>query len=457
MAKDYKPSRLIDLPWEVRRPIIVEVLRHQRKSTPIFSRKFMESRVRLCNCFDEHFPQVTNFYVARHKNRYLHGNALRATNRQLRYETNLMIQEELESGNLDLPFVLDIMVVKDIGVFPTWMSFPYRPTHIKKLTINIRIVRPGDSIVPDEWVEVARYRDEDFYSQWENSPTRWNVVVMAVLLYAFGCFSVKSDPAQPLIRRKRPEPPSAEDAPSARKQTFGKAKASKGLPPGPKAKNGKSPMRPSIVSHQSDTFNAYILPSPSYVIDELFIDFKSCEYDVKNNPIPPSDQDSSTKKSRFYKEGCLQFGREVFRDFNPNDPDKDYEDLEDERELISDGKYACYQLEDSLCIMFWKRELPRTRYSAYGPYLEMLARSAGEVRYSPCRGADSILLERHPSCWIDKEYVLIAQMDPKGYSKAIVERDLAREIANVSPDENLIADLRLLQIRRAHGWVYEEE
>lgn len=457
MTKDCKPSRLIALPWEVRRPIIVEVLRHQRKRTPIFSRKFIESRVRLRNCFDENFSQVTNFYVARHKNRYLHGNALRATNRQLRYETNLMIQEELESGNLDLPFILDVMVVKDIGVFPTWISFPYRPTHIKKLTINIRIVRPGDSIVPDEWVEVARYHDEDFYSQWKNSPTRWNVVVMAVLLYAFGCFSVKPDPAQPLIQRESQEPPAVEDATPAKKKTFKKAKASKSLPPAPKGKKGKYPILPSLVDHQSDTFNAYILPSPSYIIDELSIDFKGCEYDVQNNPIPPSKNDSSTKKSRFYKEGCLQFGREVFRDYNPNDPDKDYEELDDEQYLISQGKHACYQLEDSLCIMFWEWRYPGARYTAYGPYLEMLARSTGVVLYSPCRGADSILLERHPSCWIDNKYACIAWLDPKGYSKATIERVLAREMANASPDEDLIADLRLLQIRRAHGWVYEEE
>jgi hypothetical protein len=44
---------------------------------------------------------------------------LRATNGQLRYETNLLMQEELESGNVDEPFVLDIICVKDIGVFPT--------------------------------------------------------------------------------------------------------------------------------------------------------------------------------------------------------------------------------------------------------------------------------------------------------------------------------------------------
>lgn len=200
-AAERKPSRLIDLPWEVHRPIIVYALRYGRKSVPSFNRKLIESRLRLRNCFDEHMPEVTNFYVPRYKNRYLHGNALRATNSQLRYETNLLIEEELKSGNINVPFVLDIMVVKDIGVFPTWMSFPYRPEHIKKMTVNVRIVRPGTSIVPNEWVEAATYQKQ-IYSGCETSPTRWHGFIMAVVLYAFGYFTTKPDPALPLINHK---------------------------------------------------------------------------------------------------------------------------------------------------------------------------------------------------------------------------------------------------------------
>ncbi|KAK3192737.1 hypothetical protein K4F52_001091 [Lecanicillium sp. MT-2017a] len=463
MSGDDRPSRLIDLPWEVRRLIIVAVLRGGgRRTTPSFSRKLIEKRERLRNCFEEHLPEVTNLYVPRHKNRYLHGNGLRATNRQLRYETNLVMREELETGKLEVPFVLDVMVVKDIGVFLTWMSFPYRPMHIKKLTINLRIVRPGTSTVPDEWVEVARYHDDELYSRWENSPTRWNVVIMAVVLYAFGCFSVKPDPARPPIRNNQ-QPSAArkvpsKNVPSAGKQTVGNAKASSKPLSGRRPKPSKFAMLPNLADHQSDTLDAYILPSPSYIIDEMYIDFKECEYDVQSKPILPADKDSSREASRFYKAGCVQFGRDVFRDFNAADPDKDYEELEDERDLISEGKYACHQLQEALCNILWARRLPGMRRSAYGPYLDVLARSVGEVSCSPCRGTPINILERHPRVWIDKEYVVhTAQLDPEGYSKATTERNLVREMASDSPNEDLIDDLRLLQIRRSHGWVEEDD
>lgn len=68
MAKCQKPSRLLDLPWEVRRPIIIHVLQYGRQKLPSLSRKLIESRVRLCNCFDENQPEITNFYVPRYKN-----------------------------------------------------------------------------------------------------------------------------------------------------------------------------------------------------------------------------------------------------------------------------------------------------------------------------------------------------------------------------------------------------
>lgn len=66
--------------------------------------------------------------------------------------------------------------------------------------------------------------------------------------------------------------------------------------------------------------------------------------------------------------------------------------------------------------------------------------------------------ERHPSEWIDAQYVIhTAQGDPEGYSKATTERNLVREMASEFPDEDLIDDLRLLQIRRSHGWVEEDD
>ena len=155
---------------------------------------------------------------------------------------------------------------------------------------------------------MARH-DEELYSRWENSRAQWNVVIMAVLLYAFGRFSVKPDPAQPLINRSN-QPTVAGEAVSTKKQAIRNAKKKDTLPPTLKAKRSKFGMRPNLpnlADHQSDTFNAHTLPSPSYVVDKLFIDFRECEYDVNNKPVPPGDPDSC-KESRFYKEGCVQFG-----------------------------------------------------------------------------------------------------------------------------------------------------
>lgn len=452
MSQECQPrARLLNLPWEVRRPIIVDVLRHQRQKTPVFSRKFIESRVRLRNCFDNSFPEITNFYVARHKNRYLHGNALRATNRQLRYETNLVIQKGLETGSLDhLPLTLDIMVVKDIGVFPTWISFPYQAKHIKKLAISLRIIRPG--AVPDEWVKMARYSDDEFYARWENSPTRWNVIVMGVLLYAFGHFSVKPDPALPPIRQSSEKPSPAKESTQDTKEVIGDSKSNNKQTPKDEATKAEPGIHSNLIHHKSDTFDAFVLRKPSYVVDELFLDIHTCEYDTESKPILPSNPDTSTQESRFYKEGYLQFGREIFRDFDPNDPNKDDEDLDYERRLIDDGTYACHQLDDAVGNLFYYRQDPSMRYTVYGPYVEMLARSSGQVLET-----DGPMIGKHPSNWIDSDYVRTSYLDPARYSKATVRRNLARELAKDSPDEDVVHDLRLLQIRRSHGWVEEDD
>ena len=280
---------------------------------------------------------------------------------------------------------------------------------------------------------------------------------MGVLLYAFGCFSVKPDPARPLIRRNNQQAPTAEDTPSARKRPSGKAVVSTKLPSGPKAKKTKSGMRRNLEDHQSDIFSAYVLASPSYIIDELFIDFQGREDDAQNNPVHSREEDRINKKSQFYKEGCLQFGRDIFRDFDANDPNKDYEGLEDERNWISDGIYACYQLEHCFYNLFRGRKSLSLYSSVYGPYLEMLPRSTGWVSYTSCTGHDSLMLGRHPDEWMSAKYAAIASSDPRGSSVATIEQIMAAEIAGASPDEDLVDDLRLLQIRRSHGWVEEDD
>ena len=163
-----------------------------RKREPAFIPKLIQRRLRLRNCFSEEFPKITSIYVRRHQHQCMQGNSLRAASRQLRFETDLLIDEEIKSGKIDIPFVLDVMIVKEIGVFPTWISFPYKPQHLDKLTINLRIVQPGTSVVPTEWIEVARYGEQ--YRSWFKSPLAWNII-MVIAFYALGQFSMKPDTA----------------------------------------------------------------------------------------------------------------------------------------------------------------------------------------------------------------------------------------------------------------------
>ncbi|KAJ3472186.1 hypothetical protein NLG97_g11209 [Lecanicillium saksenae] len=158
MTSGKEQIELLSLPVELRLLIILEVLKSRRKE-PALTKKLIDGRVQLRNRFDATRPEMTNIYVQRHKNRYLHGNGLLATCRRLRQETLLLIDTQIKTGRVKMPFVLDVMFVKDVGIIPTWLSFPYTPTtgRIRKLAVNVRIVRPGTHVVPADWIEAARY------------------------------------------------------------------------------------------------------------------------------------------------------------------------------------------------------------------------------------------------------------------------------------------------------------
>lgn len=397
MSQDAETSRLLKLPEQLRRSIMVEVIRHSRSRAPIFNRKFIENRVRVRNCFDKDFPESTNLYVPRRINRYLHGNGLRATNRQLRRELDLAIEEELKSGKVDIPFVLDVMVVKDIGVFPCWISFPYRLQHLKMLTINFRIVRPGTAAVPKEWVEAAKY-DKTFPTS-EHSPTIRNLLI-AISLYAFNCLSIAPDPAPAHIH--------------------------------------------------SDTANANLVTSGHYVTDKLLLNFEGLEYTASGKLITSHMQDT-LKESLFYREGYVQFGRDVFVDYSTKW--KDIDDIEDEAELISQGMLACYQLENILGAAV--SMIHESSSSIYVFYLRVLARSVGALDVSGTRRRHTSVLAMHPGFWVDLRYTLDAETESGRYTKAKIARDLKNELDH-GWDE-MARNLRTVQIRRSHGWVNDDD
>ncbi|KAJ3478221.1 hypothetical protein NLG97_g8635 [Lecanicillium saksenae] len=476
-------SRLLSLPWEVRRPIIATVLPQGRSKLPSLSDKLIKSRVRLRNCFDASHPEVTNFYVPRYKNHRVNGNGLRATNRQLRYETDLLIEEELKSGKVEVPFVLDIMLVREIGVFPSWMSFPYQPEHLKKLTINLRIIRPGTATLPDEWVEMARYK---YHKYVPTLDTCWHLF-MGIVYYALGCFSVKPDPLlprvepgmQPVTRQQELIAKTAQKSvqnndekattgraqPAGTTSTKGKKAKGKQLTTRFARKKGQMPKKRDILSHQSDMFDAYRLSSPSYVTDELVLSFAPREYDVNNEPVPlpqgerphpwqplPPGVLETCKESRFYEEGCIQFSRDLFRDYSTQY--MDWSDMDEERRLMYEGSYTTQYFYEYLIESFGVTDSSWVYESDLGTYLQVLAQSVGVLSCAGPLAREWSLICQHPGEWT---YHYDWWEDQEDYRLEVIERGLARELASDEPDEERLIQLRILQARHAHGWILEDD
>ncbi|CEJ82809.1 hypothetical protein VHEMI02856 [[Torrubiella] hemipterigena] len=405
MSQSTKSNGLLDLPWEIRRDILTRALRpintknNNTSSLPSLSKESFQRRVRLRNCFDTDFPEETNLYVPRNNNRYAQATGLRAVNRQLREETDLLINK------LDLPFVMDIMVVKDVGIFPTWLSYPYPPRHLKKLTINLRTIQPGKCAIPTDWVEAGRHKQAK-WEFWRKGPTIWNIMA-AITLYTFNCLSIKS---------------------TASEST-----------------------RPNALSGLTNVADAHLSSSRAFVTDKLCIHIAPLEYDAKNAPIPIETQDLC-KESRLYREGYFQFGRELFEDFSTETmwPDE----IDYMRRLLARGEYPCYQLSDRLGNIIY--EVDRNTDSAYYFYLRLLARSVGELIIDGGIPGQDLTIYRHPAFWVHLRYAIDCELLVEGnFNKKQVLRSLKKEMKDGWSE--MAANLRTIEIRRSHGWVQEDD
>lgn len=361
------------------------------------------------------------------------------------------------------------MLVRDIGVFPSWMSFPYRSEHIKRLTINIRIVQPGTSTIPDEWIEAARYEDVEY------RPTHWHML-MAIVFYALGCFSVKKKPELPCIRRDT-KPAAAENttAPALKlaNNTRAGSNAKHTQVPFRSKQKKSSNMRPNLVDHHSDVFDAYRLPFASYAVDELVLDFTEPEHDVKNKPMMPlvrnlaqkykpwdpvlPDGLESIEDGRFYKKGCCQFSRDVFPNYSFEE--KNTEWIIDDLSLMDRGVYSVSELHRMMVDIISGVAMPSVCDSPYAPYLQVLAHSVGSVWDSGPTSPLSSFMDMPPLNWTyyDSRWNSAAQDGEWQYSDQVLARNLARELAREPPDEEHILRLRILQSRKAHGWIKDDD
>lgn len=132
-------SHLLGLLPEICRIIVLHVLTHRHRKAPLLTKKVLKDRIRFRNRFDDKYPTETNIYVCRRKP-YIHATALLQTNRQLRQDTLDIVQDTLKTDKVKIPFVLDLMVIKDVGLLPTWMSCPYLPENIQRLKVNVRVL-----------------------------------------------------------------------------------------------------------------------------------------------------------------------------------------------------------------------------------------------------------------------------------------------------------------------------
>ncbi|CEJ93881.1 hypothetical protein VHEMI09443 [[Torrubiella] hemipterigena] len=425
---------ILSLPWELRRQIILDILQCSDPALP---------------CFDE------QFITSRNKYEYVRGQALRATNVQLRNETDQVI-EELKSGTCDMPFTLDVMLVRGIGVFPNWIHFPYRPTHLQKLTINIRIIRPWTTAVPEEWVEMARYQDKSC------SHTHWHIF-MAITMIAFGIFSIKQDPTLPRVDHYR------ELAVTERVVVNDKAPESNTSTP--KATDRYSNTQrnfKNIEAFCSETFDAYRLSSASWVTDILFLNFCKLEYDEHNKPIPPPADckglsiyrsvpkgvSESYQERRFYKPGYMQFGRDIFRDYS-----LDYmgiDEYDSYRESIVNGTFLSSQLEEAMANWILCVNYPDIYTSAEAIYLEILAFNVGAIHDTE---DSNTLVDRYWSNWTyeDQNWDVDFPDGQRYYTKEVIERNLVRQLAHEPRDEEQILQCRILRARMENGWILESD
>ncbi len=395
----------------------------------------MRNRVYLGNCFDERHPRATNIYIEKPGTWPLarSARALQATNRQLRDDATLLINEMFKTGKVEAPFILDIMIVKDIGVFPTWLCFPYKTKRILSLRVNLRIIRPDAKAVPLEWVESARY-PANISPCWDElkTPTLWSFFAVLVLI--------------PLSRlRYKPAVDATDIKPVAAATNKQQGQSADIDATGSQPTAKISPATGSILNHRSRMMDAYLVPMEAtpYIVDQLHIDYKPTEYRPNGKRIVPGVEDKS-RNGPFYKEGYVQFGREAFHD------NTDYSDSWETYELQMEDKAAGRVASGQLLEQTWQSITRITDYKKeedeLALYQYVLANSVGEVTYSPPVGNDGCMMSMNTDSWISA-YESDGDWRTMNISKAI-----AKEEASEEPARGYITLLQLAKRRRALGW-----
>lgn len=197
--------------------------------------------------------------------------------------------------------------------------------------------------------------------------------------------------------------------------------------------------------HRSSVMDAYLVPieETPYVVDQLHIDYKPTEYRPNGKCIVPGVEDKS-RDGPFYKEGYVQFGREVFHD------NTDYTGYWETYELLMQakaaGKIASCQLLEHVSEALTSITQYQKEQDGMALYQYALANNVGEVTYSPPFGNDAYMMSKDTATWVSV-YESDGDWRTMNISKAI-----AKEEAREDPARGYIASLQLAKRRRALGW-----
>lgn len=154
------------------------------------------------------------------------------------------------------------------------------------------------------------------------------------------------------------------------------------------------------------------------------------------------------KASRSYQEGCIQFSRDLFPDYDNGLGGIDYEH---ELDLIFNGTYTGNQVYSALVNTILCVQSPDMFRLKLAPYLQLLAQSAGAINTDGPLVREQWLISPAPLEWTYAEDRW--EIDQQYFEIEVIERNLAKELARDVPHEEHIVQLRILQARYNHGWI----
>lgn len=396
--------------------IILEALKFPCPEPPIpslLSEKGLQNRARLCNHFDADYPLHTCIYIERRRTECAGADALLRTCRRLRHDTLDLLH--VTTSREEVTFVLDVLLVKDVGVFPTWMSMP--PSlleHVPRLQINLRIVRPNRRAIPLDWRYLAQNEQEQINIRGHSTPTVWNLYVV-LFLHATSRLSSSPDNSVPQMAVRT----SGLDVPSS-----------------------------TPLAH------AYLAARGRYTIGELRFQVAELEYRASGKPILPYVYVRNRQSaSRFYKDEYTPFAQCLLGDYYPPpvaEPPRSVVDARAQGRMVS---WVCFsRLSMMIRTQFgWYQVSRRTpsdhNQAAMNHFFDAAAEQirAMVIYYRDFPDNATFLLGgEQRNAW---EWVL-----GRHFKVGDVTEMLVAEAELDSPDERRLRLLRLIERRMELGW-----